>query len=33
MGYLTSRVIALDRANDVIEEKLSATARLEWCNG
>ena len=29
MRHLTSRVIALERANDVVEEKLSATARLE----
>src|SRR4030095_10329365 len=29
MRQLTSRVIALERANDVVEEKLSATARLE----
>ena len=29
MRGLTSRVIALERANDVVEEKLSATARLE----
>ena len=27
--HLTTRVIALERANDVVEEKLSATARLE----
>lgn len=29
MRRLTSRVIALERANEVVEEKLSATARLE----
>jgi DNA-binding transcriptional regulator YdaS (Cro superfamily) len=29
MRHLTSRVVALERANDVVEEKLSATARLE----
>src|SRR5262247_1532539 len=29
MRHLTSRVIALERANEVVEEKLSATARLE----
>jgi transposase-like protein len=29
MRHLTSRVIALERANDIVEEKLSATARLE----
>jgi hypothetical protein len=29
MRYFTSRVIALERANDIVEEKLSATARLE----
>jgi len=29
MRQLTSRFIALERANDVVEEKLSATARLE----
>src|SRR4029453_10000100 len=29
MRHLTTRVIALERANDIVEEKLSATARLE----
>jgi hypothetical protein len=29
MRYFTTRVIALERANDLVEEKLSATARLE----
>jgi hypothetical protein len=29
MRHLTSRVVALERANDIVEEKLSATARLE----
>jgi hypothetical protein len=29
MRHLTSRVVALERAHDVVEEKLSATARLE----
>jgi hypothetical protein len=29
MRYLTTKVIALERANDLVEEKLSATARLE----
>jgi DNA-binding FadR family transcriptional regulator len=29
MRQLTFRVVALERANDVVEEKLSATARLE----
>jgi hypothetical protein len=29
MRQLTSRVIALERANDIVDEKLSATARLE----
>jgi transposase len=29
MRRLTSQVVALERANDVVEEKLSATARLE----
>jgi DNA-binding transcriptional regulator YdaS (Cro superfamily) len=29
MRRLTSRVVALERAHDVVEEKLSATARLE----
>src|SRR4030095_12985801 len=29
MRQLTSQVVALERANDVVEEKLSATARLE----
>jgi hypothetical protein len=29
MRHLTSRVVALERANDVVDEKLSATARLE----
>jgi hypothetical protein len=29
MGRLTSRVVALERANDVVEDKLSATAPLE----
>jgi len=29
MRRLPSRVVALERANDVVEEKLSATARLE----
>jgi len=29
MRYYTSRVVALERANDIVEEKLSATARLE----
>ena len=28
MRRFTSRLIALERANDVVEEKLSATARL-----
>jgi DNA-binding FadR family transcriptional regulator len=29
MQRLTSQVVALERANDIVEEKLSATARLE----
>jgi hypothetical protein len=29
MRHLTSRVVALERAADVVDEKLSATARLE----
>src|SRR4030095_3747373 len=29
MRQLTSRVITLERANDIVDEKLSATARLE----
>jgi hypothetical protein len=29
MRALTSRVVALERANDVVDDKLSATARLE----
>jgi hypothetical protein len=29
MRHLTSRVVALERAHEVVEEKLSATARLE----
>jgi transposase-like protein len=29
MRHLTSRVVALERAKDVVDEKLSATARLE----
>ena len=29
MRHLTSRVVALERANEIVEEKLSATARLE----
>jgi hypothetical protein len=29
MRHLTSRVVALERANEVVDEKLSATARLE----
>jgi len=29
MRYFTTRVIALERANDLVEKKLSATARLE----
>jgi hypothetical protein len=29
MRALTSRVVALERANDIVDEKLSATARLE----
>jgi DNA-binding transcriptional regulator YdaS (Cro superfamily) len=29
MRRLTSRVVALERANDIVDEKLSATARLE----
>ena len=29
MRRLTSRLVALERANDVLDEKLSATARLE----
>src|SRR6266576_2465781 len=29
MRVLTSHVVALERAGDVVEEKLSATARLE----
>ena len=29
MRRLTSQVVALERANDVVDEKLSATARLE----
>ena len=29
MRHLTSRIVALERANDIVEEKLSATARLE----
>src|SRR5262252_9680513 len=29
MRHLTSRVVALERAGDIVEEKLSATARLE----
>jgi hypothetical protein len=29
MGRLTTRLVALERANDVVEDKLSATARLE----
>ena len=33
MRHLTSRVIALERANDVVEEKLSAAARLERVQG
>jgi hypothetical protein len=28
MRVLTSQVVALERANEVVEEKLSATARL-----
>ena len=29
MRHLTSRVVALERASEIVEEKLSATARLE----
>ena len=29
MRYLTSRIVALERANDIVQEKLSATDRLE----
>ena len=29
MRRLTSRLVALERANEVVDEKLSATARLE----
>ena len=29
MRHLTSRVVALERANEIVEDKLSATARLE----
>jgi hypothetical protein len=29
MGRLTTRLVALERANDVVDDKLSATARLE----
>jgi transposase len=29
MRRLTSQVVALERANDIVDEKLSATARLE----
>jgi hypothetical protein len=33
MRYFISRVIALERANDIVEEKLSATAPSSACSG